>query len=96
MCHFLNMEEIGALRARSLGRIDQIYYPYYENDLKNGTYSFEEIKEMLRYHDYAENKYTVIGKTQEKIRVPEKKEIDEAKLVLNKRASKCLNRRPQL
>lgn len=58
---FLNMEEIGALRARSLGRIDQIYYPYYENDLKNGTYSLEEIKEMLRYHDYAENKYTVNG-----------------------------------
>ena len=46
---FLNMEEIGVERARSFGRIDQIYYPYYENDLKNGTYSLEEIREMLRY-----------------------------------------------
>lgn len=45
---------------------------------------------VLPYHDYAENKYTVIGKAQEKIRVPEKKEIDEAKLVLNKKGIKVL------
>ena len=46
---FLNMEEIGVERARSFGRIDQIYYPFYKNDLENGTFTKEQIMEMFRY-----------------------------------------------
>lgn len=45
---------------------------------------------VLPYHDYAEHKYTMIGKVQEKIRVPDKKEIDEAKQVLRRKGIKVI------
>jgi len=41
--------EMGCERARSLGRIDQLYLPYYRRDLEQGTYTKEEIRELLRY-----------------------------------------------
>lgn len=46
---FLNMEEIGVERARSFGRIDQLYLPYFRRDLESGRFTLEEIKELIRY-----------------------------------------------
>lgn len=46
---YMNMEEIGVERARSLGRIDQMYYPYYRHDIDSGIMSLEEMKELIRY-----------------------------------------------
>lgn len=46
---FMNMEEIGVERARSFGRFDQLYLPFYRNDLKSGRCTTEQIKELLRY-----------------------------------------------
>lgn len=46
---FLNMAEIGVERVRSFGRIDQMYYPYYKKDLESGTYTADQMKEMLKY-----------------------------------------------
>jgi len=45
---FLYFEEIGPERARSLGPIDRLYLPYFENDLKNGI-DCETLKELFRY-----------------------------------------------
>lgn len=46
---YVYIEEMGCERARSLGRIDQLYLPYYRRDLANGTYTQEQICELLRY-----------------------------------------------
>ena len=45
---YVYMEEIGCERARSLGPIDILYYPYYKKELEKGT-SVEKIKEMFQY-----------------------------------------------
>ena len=45
---YVYFEEIGPERARSLGDIDRLYYPYYLNDLKNGK-TKEELDELFRY-----------------------------------------------
>ena len=45
---FLYMEEIGPERARSLGPIDRLYYPFYQKDLESGV-SPEDITEMFRF-----------------------------------------------
>ncbi len=46
---FIQIEEMGCERARTLGIIDQLYYPFYRHDLDNGIYTEEEIKEIFRY-----------------------------------------------
>lgn len=45
---FLN-ENVYATRVRTLGRLDLMLYPFYENDLKNGTFTKEEIKEIIKF-----------------------------------------------
>ena len=45
---FVTMEEIGCERARSLGPIDILYYPYYKKELENGT-PLEDIKSMFQF-----------------------------------------------
>lgn len=45
---FLYMEEIGTERARSLGPIDRLYYPYYKKELEKGT-SVEQIREYFKF-----------------------------------------------
>ena len=47
--YFYLHDYIGATRVRTLGRLDDLLYPFYENDIKNGTYTKEEIKEMLKF-----------------------------------------------
>ncbi len=42
-------EYIGGARDRTFGRLDDCLYLYYKNDLSNGTYSEEEIKEIYKY-----------------------------------------------
>ena len=65
---YLYFEEIGAERGRTLGPIDRLYFPYYENDRKNGTPE-EDLKELLRYYfihftaakRFAEQPFTMCG-----------------------------------
>lgn len=45
---YLYFEEIGPERGRTLGNIDTIYYPFYKQELENGT-PLEEIKDLFRY-----------------------------------------------
>ncbi len=46
---YLYFEEIGIEKARSLGPIDRLYLPYYENDVQNGI-SEEALSELFRYY----------------------------------------------
>jgi trans-4-hydroxy-L-proline dehydratase len=46
---FISVFEIGVERARSLGLIDRLYYPYYLADIKSGRITEDETKEMFRY-----------------------------------------------
>ena len=65
---YLNFEEIGIERGRTLGPIDRIYLPYFEKDLENGK-TVEELKELFRYYfmhftaekRYAEQPFTMCG-----------------------------------
>ncbi len=45
---FMNAFELGCERARTLGRIDILYYPYYQTSLAEG-YTQEDIRELFRY-----------------------------------------------
>ena len=65
---YLYFEETGTERARSLGPIDRLYYPYFENDKKNGV-SEVELIELFRYYfihftaakRFAEQPFTICG-----------------------------------
>ena len=56
--HILTTWEDGNVNANSLGRLDQIFYPYYKNDIENGTITKEEAFELISclwiklYRDY--------------------------------------------
>lgn len=66
---FMNVEEIGVERARSFGRADQLWYPFYRSDLDTGRATEEEIKELLRYfyiklqagRRYADQPFSICG-----------------------------------
>ena len=48
--YFMLSECFDSYQVRSLGNgLDSTLYSYYQNDLKNGTYTREDIKEFLRY-----------------------------------------------
>lgn len=47
--YFFLHEYVGATRVRTLGRLDVMLYPFYKNDLENGTYTKSEIKEMIKF-----------------------------------------------
>lgn len=48
--YFMISESVDAYQVRSLGNgLDFSLYPFYENDIKNGTFTREEIKELLAY-----------------------------------------------
>ena len=42
-------EYVAGTRVRTLGRLDVLLTPFYENDIKNGTYTESEIKEMIKF-----------------------------------------------
>ncbi len=46
---YLAIEEAGVERARTLGAIERLYYPFYKSDLENGIHTEEEIRELFRY-----------------------------------------------
>ncbi len=46
---YLYFEEIGTERARTLGPIDRLYYPFYQKALEEGS-TTEEIKELFAYY----------------------------------------------
>ncbi len=47
--YFFMHEYIAGTRVRTLGRLDVLLYPFYKNDIKNGTYTKDEIKEMIKF-----------------------------------------------
>ena len=47
--YFFLHENVGGTRVRTLGRLDSMLYPFYQNDLAKGTYTKAEIKEMLKF-----------------------------------------------
>ena len=47
--YFFMHEYIGATRVRTLGRLDVLLNPFYQADLKSGTYTKSELKEMLKF-----------------------------------------------
>ncbi len=65
---YLYFEETGTERARSLGPIDRLYYPYFENDKKSGI-SETELADLFRYYfihftaakRFAEEPFTMCG-----------------------------------
>ena len=65
---YLYFEETGYERARSLGPIDRLYYPYFENDKKSGS-TEAELAELFRYYfihftaakRFAEEPFTICG-----------------------------------
>lgn len=50
--YFFMHEYIGGTRVRTLGRLDVLLYPFYKRDIESGTYTKEEIKEMLKFFLY--------------------------------------------
>lgn len=47
--YFFLHEYIGGTRVRTLGRLDVLLYPFYKNDIENGTFTKAEIKEMIKF-----------------------------------------------
>ncbi len=48
--YFIVSESVDFYQVRSLGNgLDNTLYPFYKNDLENGTFSRDEIKELLGY-----------------------------------------------
>ncbi len=50
--YFFLHEFVFGTRMRTLGRLDALLYPFYKKDLDNGTFTKEEITEMLRFFLY--------------------------------------------
>ena len=50
--YFFLHEYVSFTRVRTLGRLDVMLYPFYQNDIESGTYTKDEITEMLRYFLY--------------------------------------------
>ena len=50
--YFVMHEHIGGARVRTLGRLDVLLEPFYKEDLKNGTFTKAEVKEMLKFFLY--------------------------------------------
>ena len=47
--YFFLHEYVGATRVRTLGRLDLLLEPFYQADLRNGTYTKAELKDMMKY-----------------------------------------------
>ena len=47
--YFFLHEYVAGTRVRTLGRLDVLLTPFYEKDLQSGTFSKEEIKEMVKF-----------------------------------------------
>ena len=49
IAYFFFHEFVGGTRVRTLGRLDVLLYPFYKNDIANGTFTKAEIKELLKF-----------------------------------------------
>lgn len=47
--YFTLHERVYATRIRTLGRLDVLLWPFYQNDIANGTYTKEEIREIIKF-----------------------------------------------
>lgn len=65
---YVYFEELSIERCRTLGPIDRLYYPFYENDKKNGTEE-ADLKELFKYYfmhftaakRFAQQPFTICG-----------------------------------
>lgn len=49
IAYFFFHEYVGKTRVRTLGRLDVLLEPFYKNDIEKGTFTKEEIREMLKF-----------------------------------------------
>lgn len=47
--YFFLHEFVAGARVRTLGRLDVLLYPFYKEDIANGTFTKQEVKELLKY-----------------------------------------------
>ena len=47
--YFFLHEYVAGTRVRTLGRLDVLLYPFYRQDIQAGTYTRDEIREMLKF-----------------------------------------------
>lgn len=47
--YFVVHEFVMGSRVRTLGRVDKLFLPFYKNDIKNGTFTAEQIKQLFKY-----------------------------------------------
>ena len=47
--YFFTHEYVAGTRVRTLGRLDLLLYGFYKQDVENGVFTKEEIKELFRY-----------------------------------------------
>jgi formate C-acetyltransferase len=52
LLYFFLHEYVGGTRVRTLGRVDVLLEPFYKRDLERGTYTREDVKEMLKFFLY--------------------------------------------
>lgn len=50
-CFYFSIHEMGLEKARTLGQLDRIFYPFYKKEIISGT-DIEEIKELIRFYLY--------------------------------------------
>lgn len=49
VAYFFIHEYACGARVRTLGRVDVLLYPFYKRDIENGTFTKDEIKDMLKF-----------------------------------------------
>ena len=47
---YMTVEEIGRERCRSLGNLDNLFFPFYKEALESGALDREEIKDLFRFY----------------------------------------------
>ena len=52
-------ENVDGVRARTMGGLDDLYFPFYQKDIANGTFTKENIKELFVYFMGAFNSFRV-------------------------------------
>ena len=50
--YFFTHEYVGGTRVRTLGRLDVLLAPFFRRDLENGTFTREELRELLKFFLY--------------------------------------------
>ena len=52
MLHYTLQTNVEAENIRSIGGLDRMFYPFYKNDIANGTFTEKQIRELFRFFFY--------------------------------------------